>query len=69
MEKGLVVNVNKMKKCCVKTAPPPSVTRVILVRVQEGDESQDMANDERIIPLASNDHFENESLYATHFYR
>jgi hypothetical protein len=59
--KELVVNVNKMKKCCVKTAQPLRETKDIPVRDQEGDESQDVADDEGIPPLASYDHFENES--------
>jgi hypothetical protein len=59
--KELVVNVNKMKKCCGKIAPPPSETKDTPVRVQEGDESRDVANDERMTPLAPYDHFNNES--------
>ncbi|PNF24708.1 hypothetical protein B7P43_G17353 [Cryptotermes secundus] len=39
-KKELVVNVNKMKKCCVKTVPAPSGTRDIPVRVQERDEGE-----------------------------
>jgi hypothetical protein len=60
-KKELVVNVNKMKKCCVKTAPPPSGTRDIPVRVQEGDESLDVENDKGITPFASYGNFGNES--------
>jgi hypothetical protein len=56
----LVVNVNKMKKCCVKIPPSPSGTSDIPVREQEGDESQDVASDDRINPPASYDHLENE---------
>jgi hypothetical protein len=59
--KELVVNVNKMKKCCAKTASPPSETNDTPVRVQEGDESRDVANDEGMTPLAPYDCFENES--------
>jgi hypothetical protein len=59
-KKELVVNVNKMKRCCMKTVSAPSGTRDIAVRVQERDESQDVADDEGITPLASYDHVEDE---------
>jgi hypothetical protein len=60
-KKVLVANVNKMKICYVEIAPLPSGTRNSPVRDQEGDESQDVANDEEITSLASYDHFDNES--------
>jgi hypothetical protein len=43
--KEVEINVNKMKKCCAKTAPPPRGTSDIPVLVQEGDESQDRRED------------------------
>ena len=61
--KELVVNVNKMKKCCVKTVPAPSGTRDIPLRVQERDGGQDEANDEGITPLASHDHVEDDGSF------
>jgi transposase InsO family protein len=60
-KKELVVNVNKMKKCCVKTAPLPNGTRNIPVRDQEGNEGRDGASDEEVTSLASYDNFENDS--------
>jgi hypothetical protein len=60
-KKELVLNVNKMKIRYVETYQLPSGTRNSPVRDQEGDESQDEANDEEITSLTSYDHFDNES--------
>jgi hypothetical protein len=59
--KELVVNVNKMKKCCVKTPPPLREAKDIPVRDQEGEEGQDVADDEGTPSLAPCDYVENGS--------
>jgi hypothetical protein len=58
--KELVVNVNKIKRCCVKISPSQSRIRDISVRDQEGDKSQDVASDDGTTPPVSYEHIENE---------